>query len=147
MLEKYCKITYTHKYVMGAKENNKVVAYFIELEVEGLEKMFTAKTTSRGYKVVRYASTKKKRAYLTEHCEKRVELCTVEEFENSRRKKTSRLGKEYVENRGEYFEYLIAEKFSGIQNLVSNLKHTDGGDIEIEDIPYQVKFEGAGIYL
>lgn len=147
MLENYCKTTYTHKYVMGAKENNKIVAYFVELEVEGLEKMFTAQTTSRGYKVVRYVSTKKKRAYLADHCEKRIELCTIEEFENSRRKKTSRLGNIYIENRGEYFEYLIAEKFNGIQNLVSNLKHTEGGDIEIQGIPYQVKFEGAGIYL
>ena len=75
----------------------------------------------------------------------KVALCDIETFEKSRRIKTNRKGIEYKENRGEYFEYLVAQKFNAIQNEKSNLKHTEGGDIEINGIPYQVKFEGAGI--
>ena len=90
-------------------------------------------------------SNKKKVAYMESHCSLKIALCTVEEFENSRRTKVSRKGVEYVENRGEYFEYLVAEKFNVIQNEKSNLKHTDGGDVEINGIAWQVKYEGAGI--
>ena len=95
--------------------------------------------------MVRYVSNKKKVAYMESHCTLKVALCTVEEFENSRRIRVNKKGVEYMENRGEYFEYLVAKKFNAIQNDKANLKHTEGGDMEINGIPYQVKYESAGI--
>jgi hypothetical protein len=82
---------------------------------------------------------------MEEHCLQKIELCDIETFENSRRIRVNKKGVEYMENRGEYFEYLVAEKFQVVQNEKSNLKHTDGGDIEINGVAYQVKYEGAGI--
>lgn len=147
MLTEYNKTTYTHHYIMGVRLKELIVAYFIDLDLEGLEKLFTSLTTSRNTKVIRYSSTKAKIEYLNTHCIKSVVLCDSDSFENSRRIKTNRFGKQYVENRGEYFEYLVAQAFGGIQNEMSNLKHTEGGDIEINGTAYQVKFEGAGIYV
>lgn len=147
MLKEYHETTYTHNYVMGNAHNkeNMVYAYFMALNLEELEMMFSTVTDSRGYEVVRYMSNKKKVAYMESHCTLKIALCDIETFEKSRRIKINRKGVEYMENRGEYFEYLVAQKFNAIQNEKSNLKHTDGGDVEINGIAYQVKYEGAGI--
>ena len=145
MLKNYHKTTFTHHYIMGVKTKTTVYAYLIELSLSALEMMFASVTDSRGYEVARYSSNKAKIAYMEEHCLQKIELCDIETFENSRRIRVNKKGVEYMENRGEYFEYLVAEKFQVIQNEKSNLKHTDGGDIEINGIAYQVKYEGAGI--
>ena len=147
MLKEYHRTTYTHNYVMGNAHNPEkmVYAYFMNLNLAELEMMFSTVTDSRGYEVVRYVSNKKKVAYMESHCTLKVALCTVEEFENSRRIRVNKKGVEYMENRGEYFEYLVAKKFNAIQNDKANLKHTEGGDMEINGIPYQVKYESAGI--
>lgn len=146
MLKEYHETTYTHKYVMGAKTKTSVRAYLMDFSLEELEMMFATVTDSRGYEVVRYVSNRKKIEYMETHCSMKIELCDIETFETTRRHKTNRKGVEYIENRGEYFEYLIAEHFNVTQNEKSNLKHTEGGDIEINGIAYQVKYEGAGIF-
>lgn len=147
MLKEYYNTTYTHNYIMGNGHNKEgmVYAYLMPLTLAELEMFFTSVTDSRGYEVVRYASNKKKVAYMETHCTLKVALCTVEEFEKSRRIRVNKKGKEYMENRGEYFEYLVAQKFNAIQNEKSNLKHSEGGDLEINGVAYQVKYEGAGI--
>ena len=147
MLREYYNTTYTHNYVMGNGHNKEgmVYAYFMPLNLAELEMMFSTVTDSRGYEVARYMSNKKKVAYMESHCSFKVALCSVEEFESSRRIRVNKKGVEYMENRGEYFEYLVAQKFNVIQNEKSNLKHTDGGDVEINGISWQVKYEGSGI--
>jgi hypothetical protein len=147
MLKEYHNTTFTHHYAMGSidRKEKMVYGYLIELSLEALEMMFSSVTDSRGYEVVRYSSNKKKVAYLEEHCIEKFALCDLETFESSRRIRVNRKGVEYKENRGEYFEYLVAQKFKVEQNDKANLKHTEGGDIEINGIAYQVKYEGAGI--
>lgn len=146
-MREYYDTTFTHNYVIGAKINGMVIAYLITLNFEALCMLFATLTTSRGYTVARYLSNKKKIQYLEEHCTRKIELIDLETFENSRRTRVNKKGKEYVENRGEYFEYLVSQFFGVEQNDVSNLKHTKGGDLEIDKIAYQVKYEASGIYL
>ena len=146
-MREYYDTTFTHNYVIGAKINGMVVAYLITLNFEALCMFFASFTTSRGYTVARYSSNKKKIQYLEEHCTRRIELIDLETFESTRRTRVNKKGKEYVENRGEYFEYLVSQFFGVEQNDVSNLKHTEGGDIEIDKIAYQVKYEASGICL
>ena len=146
-MREYYNTTFTHNYVIGAKKNGMVIAYLITLNFEALCMFFASFTTSRGYTVARYSSNKKKIQYLEENCIQRVELIDLETFENSRRVRVNAKGKEYTENRGEYFEYLVSQFFGVEQNDVANLKHTEGGDIEINGIAYQVKYEASGICL
>ena len=148
MLQQYYKETYTHNYIMGVKTKERVLAFVVDnLDYEGLCLLFTSLTTSRTLRVIRYSSNKAKVAYLQNHAVKVLDLCDIETFENSRRVKTNGKGKAYVENRGEYFEYLVSQALGGIQNEQANLKHTKGGDIEVRGIAYQVKYEASGIYL
>ena len=147
MLKEYYEKTYTHNYVMGIKEKDKVYACFIKLSLQDLNFLFSSLTTSRGYVVARFISNKTKRLFLKTHCYKLLELGTYKNFSKGRRFKINRFGLIYRENKGEYFEYLVAKTLRVEQNKISNLSHIKGGDIRYKGIDYQIKFEGAGIYM
>lgn len=147
MLREYYNKTYTHDYIIGIKEKNKIYACFIKLTLQDVNFLFSSLTTSRGYKVARFTSNKTKRLFLKSHCYKLLELGTYTDFLKGRRFKVNRFGLIYRENKGEYFEYLVAKTLKVKQNKISNLSHTKGGDIRYKGVDYQIKFEGAGIYI
>ena len=145
-LKGYNRTTYTHEYIIGASDGSTVKAYFVRLDLDGLAFMFSDKpTNSKGTQVVKYRSTKAKREYLASHACKIINLGTPTDLENARRTRTNKQGKTYRENLGECFEWLLAEMFGVKQNDLSNLSHTEGGDLVIEGIAYQVKYERATI--
>jgi hypothetical protein len=146
-MTKYFNSTFTHNYIIGVDRNGQIDIYFIELDLEGLRLMFNSLTTTRGHKVYRYNSTKYKLEYLKQHATKHYILCDSETFTASRRTRINKKGKAYIENRGECFEYLVSEKFKVNQNALPNLSHKNGGDVIIDGIPYQVKFERSGIVV
>ena len=136
----------THNYIFGVEHNGKVAAYMITLDYDGFKLMFSDKPTdSKRSSVVKYRSNTKKINYLETNSTRRIDMGTVEYLRAMRRTKVNRFGKEYVENCGECFEWLLAEMFGVKQNEKANLKFTDGGDLEINGISYQVKYERAGI--
>lgn len=138
--------SYTHHYIMGADDGEKVRAYFVDLSLEELAFLFSDKPTqSKRAVIVKYRSTKPKREMLKAKATRIVEIGSSEQLKAKRRIRVNRKGKQYKENCGECFEWLLAELFGAEQNEKANLKHTDGGDLVIEGIAYQVKYERAGI--
>lgn len=136
----------THNYIMGVEHAGRVTAYAVHLDYEGLCFLFSDKPCqAKRQVVVKYRSSKAKRDYLASHASQVYDLCTIEELKSSCRVRTNRYGKEYTENCGECFEWLMAKLLGGIQNDKSNLCYTDGGDITVNGIAYQVKYERAGI--
>jgi hypothetical protein len=123
-----------------------VEVYLIELSADGLALIFSDKPTySKGQAVVKYRHSKAKRDYLIANAIDSFTLCSVDELKASCRVRTNRKGETYVENCGECFEWRMAERFGVKQNEKPNLSHKDGGDLIINGIAYQVKYERAGI--
>ena len=136
----------THNYIFGVEHNGKVSAYMIGLDYDGFKLMFSDKPTeSKRCTIVKYRSSAKKISYLELNATQRIEIGSIEYLKAMRRTRVNRFGKEYVENCGECFEWLLAERFGVKQNEKANLKFTDGGDLEINGVSYQVKYERAGI--
>ena len=142
----YYNRTATHHYIFGVARNGRVKAYFITLDREGYAIVFNEKPTeAKRQIVIKYRSTAQKVAYFEAHATKVMDLMSIEELKVSCRKKINRHGKAYTENCGECFEWVISERCHGRQNTATNLKHTDGGDLVIDGIPYQVKYEKGAI--
>ena len=108
--------------------------------------MFNEKpTTASRQTVIKYRSTKAKRDWLEAHAVASLDLMSVEELKASCRQRINRYGKTYIENCGECFEWLLSKHFGTNQNAKSNLKHTEGGDLIINGISYQEKYEKGAI--
>jgi hypothetical protein len=146
ILEAFYNSTSTHNYIFGVAYNGRVKAYLVNLDLNGYAVMFNEKpTTASRQTVIKYRSTKAKREWLEVHATENFDLISEEELKTSCRQRINRHGKAYTENCGECFEWLLAEYFSVNQNEKSNLKHTDGGDLVINGIAYQVKYEKGAI--
>lgn len=139
---------FTHNYLFGVEHRGRVYAYAVQLDFDGFCTMFSDKPCeSKRQMVIKYRSSKVKRDFLASHASQVFDLCTIEELKNSCRVKTAKNGKQYTENCGECFEWMLAELLGGVQNDKANLCYTDGGDICVNGIAYQVKYERAGIVV
>lgn len=142
----YYEQTATHNYIFGVLSGGRVKAYFVTLDLEGYGIIFNEKpTTASRQIVVKYRSNKAKIAYFESIAEKVIDLMSEEELKASCRSKINRYGKTYTENCGECFEWLLGEMLNGKQNAKSNLKHSEGGDLEINGKQWQVKYEKGAI--
>lgn len=145
-LQAFFENTSTHNYVLAVAKNGRVYAYFITLDLDGYGVIFNEKPTiAKNQVVIKYRSTSAKVEYLNAHASKMVDLMSIEELKASCRTKVNRKGKVYTENCGECFEWVIAQRFNGVQNTKSNLAHTNGGDLTIDGVQYQVKYEKGAI--
>lgn len=146
MLKNYLDTAHTNHFIMGCDENGKVNAYFVKLNIDGLCLLFSDKpTTAKRQTIIKYRSTRAKQDWLKKNAVDSFELCSVDELKASCRVKTNRKGEPYTENCGECFEWLLAKRFGIEQNEKANLSYKDGGDLVINGIAYQVKYERAGI--
>lgn len=143
-LKIYAKRAYTNNYIVGVARRGVVYAYFITLDGDGLARLFTEEDTNKDGDTLRYRSTAKKVRYLEEHGTP-YRLSTLEDFEASREWYTAKNGKVKQRDRGYTFERLLAVRFGGTLATAENLKYTDGGDIVINGVAYQVKYERSGI--
>lgn len=149
MLKRYYLTTSTHNYIIGAPVDGRVIAYLVQLDLDGLGIIFSdAPTYSKeGFPVKKYRISKKKAAYLNAHASAIIDLCSVEELESSRRILPNKNGGTYKEDRGECFEWLMSLRLGTVQNDKQNLSHKDGGDFVANGVSYQVKYQGATIRL
>jgi len=146
ILEKFYHATATHSYIFGADCGGTVRVYMVTLDIDGYGVIFNEKpTTAKRQMVIKYRSTRAKREWLEIHASKAFDLLTVEELKANCQERVNRYGETYTENCGDCLERLLAEYFGVPQNEKSNLKHTDGGDLVIDGIAYQVKYEKGGI--
>ena len=145
-IEKHYAESATHHYIFGVEHNGRVTAHLVHLDLDGFRFIFCDKpTTAHRCTVVKYRSNKRKREWFEANAIQSIDLCTIDELKSSCRVRLNRFGKEYIENCGECFEWLMAQHFGVEQNEKANLKFTDGGDLTINGVPYQVKYERAGI--
>jgi hypothetical protein len=146
ILEAYYNATATHNYIFGVAYKGRVYTYFVSLDLDGYAVMFNEKpTTASRQTVIKYRSTATKRAWLESHATKVIDFISEENLKASCRTKINRHGKAYIENCGDCLEWLLAVYFGVNQNEKSNLKHTEGGDLVIDGVPYQVKYEKGAI--
>lgn len=145
-LKAFYEKTSTHNYILGVAKAGRVKVYFVTLDLEGYQVIFNEKpTTASRQIVIKYRSTKAKREWLEAHATKIIDFISEENLKASCRTKINRNGRPYVENCGDCLEWLLAEYFGSKQNEKSNLKHTEGGDLVIDGISYQVKYEKGAI--
>ena len=127
----YNKTAYAHLYIMGFRMNGNI--YFVVVEAAMLDHLTKLDKASRGAGYsLRFKPDRTQKSLLMT-CEP-IALCSEEFFDE--------LCKMSQYNRGEVFEKLITEYF-GQTWVKDNIPYTEAGDIEVDGIAYQIKFEKA----
>lgn len=132
MIRKYNKIAYTHNYIFGFCYKETI--YFAYETAEILPEILclgVASSSHGGGQQLRFTPNNSIRLKLMENA---TPLCTLKKFtkqvENSKY------------NKGEIFEKFVTEYF-GQKWEKDNIPFTEAGDIEIDGIAYQIKYERA----
>lgn len=134
-------------FIIGAQDGETVRAYAVELTAETLAFLFSDKPQmGKDGLAIKYRSTKAKREMLNRSAEWVLEF-NADRFDRFDRVRINRKGKPYKLNDGEVFELIIAQMTGGRLASKRNLCHTDGGDIQINGIQYQIKHERANIVV
>lgn len=131
MAKMYNSSSYTHNYGFGFNMNNKVVLSVVyDCDITNYCKLDMGSRNS-GYSL-RFIPNKELKSQLMENAV--AELCSVEEFEEM--VKSSRY------NAGEIFEKLVTEYYGQVWEK-DNIPYTEAGDIEVNGIAYQIKYNRA----
>lgn len=137
MLKMYGETTATENYIFGFYYKGKVYVTFNNSNV--LEFIASADIASKkngGGMVVRFRKNNKKASFLIENASKYFVLCSEKHFKD--------VHKSVKYNRGETFEMLMFEHY-GMEYHKDNTKYSVDGDIHINGIAYQMKFDRATI--
>lgn len=131
LIDNYNKFSYTHHYMFGFIDRGVVYCAIAESDI--IPFICTLDSASRdcGFSL-RFKPTKAQKELLKT---KQIFVVCSEKF----------FDKEYTEskyNRGEIFEKMVTEHF-GQQWEKDNVQFTDAGDIVVDNIHYQIKFEKA----
>lgn len=134
MLATYNRLSYTDKYIIGFPY--KGVVYYGFITADKLDRFFALGMASRGrgYIIRFIPRNDQKLALLT--LAKMEPLMSAKYFDT--------LVSESKYNRGEIFEKLITEKMGQVWEKDS-VPFDKAGDIEIDGIPYQIKFASASL--
>lgn len=131
LISRYNNLSFTHNYIFGFIYKKNVYAVVTTSEVLPYILTLDAASRGAGY-ALRFNPTNEQKVFLLS---KGAELiCSKEYFE-----------KTVVEsnyNKGEIFEKLCTENV-GQQWMKDNLPFTEGGDLTVDRIAYQIKFEKA----
>lgn len=134
----YNRLAYTHSYVFGTAIGGMVYAARVE---DGRELVHTATYIDRssskngGTFSLKYRPNAGQWAAITAQASEVKAICSAEYLEN--------LFKNNKHNRGQIFEELVANAFGGELETKSNLKFTEGGDMNLNGKAYQVKYTKA----
>ena len=130
LINLYDMKAYTHFYIFGFEY--KGLVYMVCTNSSLLPQILTLDKASRGAGYsLRFKPTTQQKLFLLTHAKV---LCSKEYFEE--------LVAESKYNRGEVFEKLITEYF-GQTWVKDNIPFTDAGDIEVNGVAYQIKYEKA----
>ena len=131
LINGYEALAYTHNYIMGFEY--KGVVYATTVTAEALPYILKLDKASRGAGyALRFCPTTAQKLFLMA---KGAEvICSKEYFETE--VKTS------IYNNGEIFEKLVTEKFGQVWEK-DNIPYTEAGDIEVDGVAYQIKFQKA----
>ncbi len=130
MIRKYNKHAFTHKYIFGFSYKGNV--YMAHSESDMLGSLLTLDKASRGAGyALRFKPTNSIKVALLTNAEL---ICSVKFFEET--------VAESIYNRGEIFEKMVTEHFGQIWEK-DNVPFTEDGDITVDGIAYQIKYEKA----
>ncbi len=130
LITEYERLAYTHNYIMGFEYDGVIYASY--LIGSDLPYVCTLDKASRGQGYsLRFKPTKAQKQYMLMSAEV---VCSSYAFAS--------MVAESKYNKGEIFEKLMTEKF-GLEWEKDNIPFTESGDINLENISYQVKFEKA----
>ena len=129
MMKSYEKHSFSNKYIEGFVFKNMIYMLMTNsLHETGLK---LDKASRNGGCSLRFKPTLKEKK---EMLKKAFPICTKQEF--------IALVKTSKYNQGEIFEKIISERF-GVEWKKDNIPFTKKGDLEINGIAYQIKFEKA----
>lgn len=132
MIEKYNTLSYTHEYIFGFTYKGNV--YMVEADASVLPFVLKLDKASRGQGYsIRFKPTTEQKLFLLSHGNTSL-LCSKAFFEETTA--------ESKYNKGEIFEKMVTESF-GLKWEKDNIPFTDGGDIVVNHVAYQIKFDKA----
>ena len=131
LINRYNNLSFTHNYIFGFIYKKNVYAVVATSEI--LPYILTLDMASRGAGcALRFNPTNEQKVFLLS---KGAELiCSKEYFEQT--------VVESKYNKGEIFEKMVTEK-CGQTQIKDNVPFTNGGDLTVDGIAYQIKFEKA----
>ena len=130
LIDNYNKLSYTHNYILGF--SYKKVVYFGFFTSEILPYVLTVDFASRGCgKCLKFKPTTAQKLLMLTDCQV---LCSEQYFEQATA--------ESKYNRGEMFEKMVTEYF-GQEWKKDNVPFTVDGDLTVDGIAYQIKFNKA----
>ena len=131
MIDRYNTLSYTHNYIFGFEFNGTI--YASECTADDLAYITTLDKASRGAGIaLRFTPNKQQKIYLMSKNSSPV--CSVKMF--------NELVENSPYNRGEIFEKLLTEA-AGQVWVKDNIPFTDDGDLTVNGIAYQIKFQKA----
>lgn len=138
LANEYIKAEYTPSYLFGNSVKGIVYAARV-IDARGLLPFVSyvdkASNKNGGTYSLKYRPNQSQWALIISEAEEVKAICTVEYLENL--KANSR------KNRGQLFEELVAQAFGGELETKSNLKFTEGGDMNLNGVAYQIKYTKA----
>lgn len=131
MIDRYNSLAYTHNYIWGFTFKGNVYMAITDSAVMPYVCKLDKASRGAGYSLRFKPDTKQKVLLLSKGAKV---LCSKDFFETT--------VKESKYNNGEIFEKMITEYF-GQEWEKDNIPFTEAGDIEVNGIAYQIKFEKA----
>lgn len=132
MITNYHKIAYTDKYIVGFQYMGNI--YWVVLNSHDMEMLIKLDKASRGQGYsIRFKPTKADKVYMLA---RGAQVLCSETYFNEMVETTSY-------NKGEIFEKLITEVVAGKVWEKDHVPFTEAGDVEINGIAYQIKYEKA----
>lgn len=133
MLDKYNKLSFTHRYILGFHYKKNI--YLVEADASVLPYVLTIEKASSknggGYGLRFNPNNEQKVLLLSKGAQV---LCSKDFFDNAV------MNSKY--NRGEIFEKMVTEK-CGQMWKKDNIPFFMGGDLTVDGVAYQLKFEKA----
>lgn len=131
LINAYESLAFTNEYIFGYADRKNVYVSFTSADVLPFICTLDKASRSGGYSL-RFKPNKAQKELLK--MQKSYVLCSIDYFES--------LVKSSKYNRGEIFEKLITERYGQVW-AKDKVPFTEDGDITIDGIPYQIKYQKA----
>ena len=132
LINGYNALSFTHNYIFGYEYKGNVYATSVTAEVLPYILKLDKASRGAGY-ALRFCPTVEQKLFLMMQNTTGV-ICSSEYF------KTEVANSIY--NNGEIFEKQVTEKFGQVWEK-DNIPYTEAGDIEVDGVAYQIKFQKA----
>ena len=130
MIDRYNEHSFTHNYIFGFSYKGNIYMTFATSEILPSVLMLDKASRGAGYSL-RFKPNNDIKVALLPGAEL---ICSVKFFED--------MVAESIYNRGEIFEKLVTERYGQTWEK-DDIPFTDAGDIEVDGIAYQIKYQKA----